>query len=73
MDHNYLADRIDLGVLDVPGGPRIILCGWNHTDGWSVERNNFIAALSITEQHVDENHEFRRGARRGSRDILKGL
>lgn len=73
MDHNYLADSIDLGVLDVPGGPSIILCGWNYTDGWSVERNNFIAALSITEQHVDENHEFRRGVCRSSRDILKGL
>lgn len=53
INHNHLADSIDFGVLNTPGGPCIILCGWNYTDGWSVERNNFLAALSFPEQHVE--------------------
>lgn len=33
INHSHLADSIDFGVLNIPGGPCIILCGWNYTDG----------------------------------------
>lgn len=53
MNSSYLTDSIDLGVLNIPGGPCITPYSRNHTDGLSVERDNFMAALSFPEKHVE--------------------
>lgn len=53
MNSSYLTDSVDLGVLSIQGGPCITPHRCNYTDGLGVERDNFIAALSFPEKHVE--------------------